>query len=262
MENQVQLFNHPEFGGVRVVGDNGGLWLVGKDVATALGYSNPAKALADHVPAKYKLNNESLSSLGQRGGWLINEAGMYKLVMRSKLPSAEKFSDWVCEEVLPSICKTGMYATPAKVEEIIRNPDAFIETLIKGYLRVKGERDKALSQVAELTPDAEYARNVLQAPNTMAITLIAKEYGMSGKALNKILCDEKIQRPMSGTYVLNSPYDKMGYAELETVPTPNGARRQLKWYEKGRYMIHALLSKKYPTNQERSAAMPELFRGY
>ncbi|MBQ4495802.1 MAG: Bro-N domain-containing protein, partial [Selenomonadaceae bacterium] len=158
MENQVQLFNHPEFGGVRVVNQNEP-WFIGKDVATALGYANFRDALARHVPDKYKKDGVVIrDSMGrEQKPTLINEAGLYKLVMRSKLPSAEKFSDWVCEEVLPSIRKTGMYMTAqAKVEEIIRNPDAFIETLIQGYQRVKGERDAALNQVAELKPKADY----------------------------------------------------------------------------------------------------------
>ena len=181
----------------------------------------------------------------------IPENVFYRLAMKASNEAAKKFQAKVADEILPAIRKTGVYMTLEAAEKILYNPD-FIIGLAQ---RVK---DLA-AEVAELTPDAEYTRNVLQAPNTMAITVIAKEYGMSGKALNKILCEEKIQRPISGTYVLNSPYDKMGYAELETVPTPNGSRRQLKWYEKGRHMIHTLLSKKYPTNKERLAVTQSLF---
>ena len=101
------VFTHPQFGAVRTIEISGEPWFVGKDVAEALGYSNPSKALADHVESDDKLNNESLSSLGQRGGWLINESGLYSLILSSKLPSAKDFKHWVTSEVLPSIRKTG-----------------------------------------------------------------------------------------------------------------------------------------------------------
>ena len=93
------VFTHPQFGAVRTIEISGEPWFVGKDVAEALGYSNPSKALADHVESDDKLNNESLSSLGQRGGWLINESGLYSLILSSKLPSAKDFKHWVTSEV-------------------------------------------------------------------------------------------------------------------------------------------------------------------
>ena len=86
--NAMQIFKNEEFGQVRTITIDGEPWLVGKDVAAALGYQNPSKALADHVDEEDKLNNETLSSLGQRGGWIINESGLYALIMSSKLPSA------------------------------------------------------------------------------------------------------------------------------------------------------------------------------
>lgn len=105
----IQIFNNPEFGSIRIIEQNGEPWFVGKDVAEALGYSNASKALADHVDEQDKLNNESLVSLGQRGGWLINESGFYSLCFSSKLEGAKKFKRWVTSEVLPSIRKTGNY---------------------------------------------------------------------------------------------------------------------------------------------------------
>ena len=109
--NELMIFKSPEFGEIRTVEVTGEPWLVGKDVALALGYQNPSKALSDHVDEEDKLNNESLLSLGQRGGWLINESGLYSLVLSSKLPTAKKFRRWVTAEVLPSIRKTGTYTT-------------------------------------------------------------------------------------------------------------------------------------------------------
>lgn len=115
------------------------------------------------------------------------------------------------------------------------------------------------NQVAELKPDAEYCRNVLQSPDTMPVTLIAKEYGLSGEALNKILVDAKIIRKVGNTYVLNQPYAAMGYAETETLLTRGGVRKQLKWTERGRYLIHSVLHGKYPTNRERNNVLTTLF---
>ncbi|MBQ4404496.1 MAG: hypothetical protein II857_08805 [Selenomonadaceae bacterium] len=113
MSMEIQIFNHPKFGDVRVVELDGEAFFVGRDVATALGYAKPENALATHVPDKYKKVTPIQGTLGgTQNMTVINEAGLYKLVMRSKLPNAEKFSDWVCEEVVPSIRKQGMYINP------------------------------------------------------------------------------------------------------------------------------------------------------
>jgi len=105
----VQLFEHEEFGSVRVVMIDGEPWFVGKDVAEALGYSNTKDALSKHVPDKHKRGSQIATPYGVQNFVVISEAGMYRLIFRSKLPAAEKFTDWVCEEVLPSIRKTGAY---------------------------------------------------------------------------------------------------------------------------------------------------------
>ena len=107
--NEIMAFDHERFGRIRGIEIDGESWLVGKDVAERLGYKNPNEALADHVDAEDKLNSKSLSSLGQRGGWLINESGLYSLVLSSKLPEAKAFRHWVTHDVLPTLRKTGEY---------------------------------------------------------------------------------------------------------------------------------------------------------
>lgn len=92
--SELQIFKNAEFGSIRTLQINGEPYFVGKDVAEILGYTNPSKALSDHVDEEDKLNNESLSSLGQRGGWLINESGLYSLILSSKLPTARRFKRW------------------------------------------------------------------------------------------------------------------------------------------------------------------------
>lgn len=134
--HEIKIFENPHFGKVRTLEIEGEPWFVGKDVAEVLGYQNPSKALADHVDAEDKLNNETLSSLGQRGGWLINESGLYSLVLSSKLPTAKAFKRWITSEVIPSIRKHGAYMTPDKLEDILLNPD----TLITLATELKKER--------------------------------------------------------------------------------------------------------------------------
>lgn len=115
--NELQIFNNPEFGEVRTTVIDGEPWLVGKDVAAALGYERESKAVVDHVDEddRTMIDGKTQSrfgiELGQRGGWLINESGLYSLVLSSKLPTAKKFKRWITSEVLPTIRKTGSYST-------------------------------------------------------------------------------------------------------------------------------------------------------
>ncbi|MEY8382314.1 phage antirepressor KilAC domain-containing protein [Christensenellaceae bacterium 44-20] len=128
---ELQIFDNKEFGRVRAMTIDGQPYFAGKDVAAILGYANPSKALMDHVGDEDKLNNESLSSLGQRGGWLINESGLYSLVLLSKMPRAKQFKRWVTAEILPTIRKTGGY---------VASEDTFLET----YMPYATEETKAL----------------------------------------------------------------------------------------------------------------------
>ena len=120
--NELQIFSNEEFGEVRTVTIDNEPWFVGKDVAAILGYANPNEAIKDHIDKEDKLNSKTLSSfdldLGQRGGWLINESGVYALIFGSKLKSAKRFKHWVTSEVLPSIRKTGQYQMPNLSKEM------------------------------------------------------------------------------------------------------------------------------------------------
>ncbi len=109
MNTSIQIFENTDFGSIRTLTINDEPWFVGKDVAAALGYSDTNKAIAMHVDEEDKLNDKTSSSLGQRGGWLINESGLYSLILSSKLPTAKQFKRWVTSEVLPSIRKHGGY---------------------------------------------------------------------------------------------------------------------------------------------------------
>lgn len=111
--NDLTIFQNPDFGRIRGLKISGEPWLVGKDVATALGYKNPQKAIRDHVDDEDKGMNELFTPGGKQNLLIINESGLYSLMLKSKLPGAKKFKRWVTSEVLPSIRKTGTYITPA-----------------------------------------------------------------------------------------------------------------------------------------------------
>lgn len=181
---EIKTFNSPDLGSIRIVVMGTEPWFVGKDVAEILGYSNPSKALNDHIDNEDKLNNESLVSLGQRGGWLINESGLYSLILSSKLPTAKKFKRWVTSEVLPSIRKNGGYLTPEKVEEVLSNPD----TIIKLATDLKEERAKrqeaeALLQVAK--PKVLFANAVTESDGTILIGDLAKFIKQNGRDMGQ-----------------------------------------------------------------------------
>lgn len=112
--NELRIFNNADFGDIRTVEQDGGIWLVGKDVAEALGYSNPSNAVISHVDDEDKLRTQIKYAGQNREVSIINESGLYSLVLSSKLPSAKAFKRWITSEVIPSIRKTGSYNKPSK----------------------------------------------------------------------------------------------------------------------------------------------------
>jgi len=169
MTNELEIFKNEEFGEIRTVTIDGNPWFVGKDITTALGYSNASKALNDHVDKEDKLNNVSLSSLGQRGGWLINESGVYSLILSSKLPSAKKFKHWVTSEVLPAIRKHGLYAT----EDLLNDPDL----LIAMATELKNERQArklAEKKIEQQKPLVDFANQVSDTTDLIDMKTMAK----------------------------------------------------------------------------------------
>ena len=135
--NELKVFNNPEFGKVRTVEINGEPWLVGKDGAAALGYQNPQRAIRDHVDEEDKGVTEMVTPGGKQSVPIINESGLYSLVLSSKLPGAKKFRRWVTSEVLPSIRKTGHYTakpmTDYQMESIRVRKAQLLERLAKEY---------------------------------------------------------------------------------------------------------------------------------
>ena len=245
--NELQIFNSAEFGQIRTIVKDNEVWFVGKDVATALGYERPTKAIADHVEREDKDEVPIQDTIGRMQKTpIINESGLYSLVLSSKIPSARYFKRWIIKEVIPSIRKHGGYLTPAKIEEVLTNPDTIIK-LATEIKKLRTENQIQAQQIAELKPIKEYVDIILQSTDTVTITQIAADYGLSAKKLNKILNEEKVQHKVNDQWILYSNMMNKGYTKSETIPITRSDGRQetkmyTKWTQKGRLKIHEILT--------------------
>lgn len=236
--NEIKVFDNDAFGSVRTMDMEGEVWFVGKDVAEILGYTNPSKALADHVDEEDKLNNESLSSLGQRGGWLINESGLYSLVLSSKLPTAKQFKRWITKEVIPSIRKTGGY---------FATPKTYVEAL-RALADAEEEKERLALENEEMKPKAEFYDTVAESSTTFEVGIVAKilNFGIGRNKLFKFLRNEGILDPDNIPY---QQYVDAGYFKVVETPygTLNGdtlVGKKTVVYQKGIDYIRKRLIKK------------------
>lgn len=244
--NDVKIFENPEFGEVRTVNIDGEPWLVGKDVATALGYVDTFGALKKHVDDEDKQNCQNDSFESPRGMTVINESGLYSLVLSSKLPTAKKFKRWVTSEVLPVIRKTGGY----QVNELTGR-ELMAKALIEAQA-VLAEKDTTIAKqtqlIGELKPKADYTDRILQSKSLVTITQIAKDYGMSGAAMNEKLHELGVIYKLGGQWLLYSRYQAKGYTHSETVNITHkdgsgNVRMNTKWTQKGRFFLYGFLKK-------------------
>ena len=238
-------FFKKEFGEIRVVEIEGKPHFVGKDVATLLGYSNTNDAVSRHCKGVVKHEGLKINGIPMA---LITEGDVYRLIVKSKLPQAEKFESWVFDEVLPTIRKHGMYAR----DEILDNPDLLIQ--VATQLKQEREQRKQLEvantaltqQIGELKPKADYTDMVLKNKGLVTITAIAKDYGMSASVMNKKLHELGVQYKQGGQWFLYSKYHDKGYTSSETteITRSNGMKdvvMNTKWTQKGRLFIYDLL---------------------
>lgn len=249
MSSELTIFENAEFGSIRTVEMDGAPYFVGKDVAQVLGYSNPQKAIRDHVDDEDRTVNESFTVNGT-AITLINESGLYSLILSSKLPKAKEFKHWVTSEVLPAIRRHGMYA----VDELIENPDLAIAALTA--LKEEREKTKQLTetvavqsqQIAELQPKASYYDVVLNCKDLVSVSEIAKDYGKSARWLNEKLHEMRIQFKQGSIWLLYQKYAEKGYTSTKT-QTFNGSDGMVHskvhtyWTQKGRLFIYDLLKK-------------------
>ncbi|HBM5484591.1 BRO family protein, partial [Enterococcus faecium] len=203
-----QIFNF-EQNEVRTILVNDEPYFVGKDVADVLGYSNPQKAIRDHVDLEDKTQNDSFTVNGT-AVVLINESGLYSLILKSKLPSAKKFKRWVTSEVLPTIRKTGSYSNV---------PQSFAQALrLAADLEEKNQLLE--QQIAEYEPKISYLDTILSSTDTVATSQIAADYGMSAIALNKLLNELGVQHKVSGQWILYRKHMNQGYTKSHTSEIP------------------------------------------
>lgn len=242
--NEMQVFNNPEFGEVRTIEENGIILFCGSDVAKALGYTNPSKAINDHCRGDLTKRYPIVDALGRtQGAIFIPESDLYRLVFSSKLPTAEKFTDWVTKEVLPSIRKTGGYALPKDYPSALRALADAEET----KLRLLAENQQQAQVIADFEPIRQYVDTILESKGTMATSQIAADYGLTAQKLNKILHDGGIQRNVNGQWLLYAKHMGRGYTKSKTIQIIRSDGRpdtimQTQWTQKGRLMIHEILT--------------------
>ena len=241
--NKIQIFQNVEFGAIRTMSNEQGEPLFcGKDVAVALGYKLPRKAVLDHVDTEDVLKWNTPTNGGIQQLLYVNESGLYSLILSSKLDSAKRFKHWVTSEVLPSIRKQGGYmvARPEESDEIIM---ARALQIMQTALQRRDE------QIAKLQPRADYADYVLNSIDCFTTTQLAKELDMTAQQLNHILCDMHIQYWQSGQYLLYADYARKGLAQNRTHTFRDmfgtiHTTSLLVWTERGKRFIHEKLKVK------------------
>lgn len=186
--NELKIFENDQFGKVRVIKIDEEPWFVGKDVAAALGYSDTKSALKDHVDVEDKqiVQRGQIATLDipNRGMTMINESGLYSLVMSSKLPSAKAFKRWVTSEVLPSIRRHGAYVTPSTLEEMISDPDAAIRL----FTALRDEREQRIKLEVEAKanqPKVLFANSVSASDDCILIGTLAKMICQNGTQIGQ-----------------------------------------------------------------------------
>ena len=252
--NELQNFNSPEFGDIRIVMVESEPMFCLSDVCRALEITNVGN-VKQRLSEKGIRTMDTLTKGGNQKLLYINEANLYKTIFQSRKESAQRFTDWVTDEVLPSISKHGAYMTEQVIEKALTSPDF----LIRLATQLKEEQEKrklAESEVkmknqiiSELKPKADYYDEILKNPGLVTITQIAKDYGMSGKKMNDILHSLGIQYKKSGQWLLYDRYSKNGYTHSETVDITRSDGRpdvkmNTKWTQKGRIFLYSTLKEK------------------
>lgn len=236
--NDLKIFENKEFGSIRILEIDGEMWFVGKDVAEALGYQNVSDAVSKHVDVEDKqqiafrdLQNYGLSGFGTKGTNLINESGLYSLVMSSELPTAKQFKRWVTNEILPSIRKTGSYnSMPQGIELLalaVLEADKTINLL-------KADNSRLAVQNTIMTPKAEYFDDLVERNLLTNFRDTAKELKVGQRYFIKFLLEKKyVYRDKKGKIkpfaghddlfeIKEAMNEKTGWAGTQTLITPKG----------------------------------------
>ena len=224
------VFKNKEFGQIRTCMVDGETYFVGKDVASALGYKNTKDALIRHVDVEDKEWSGITTPLGIQQATVINESGLYALILSSKLDSARRFKRWVTSEVLPAIRKNGRYELEQQ-NRVLESKNTLLEEI-----------------TAYQKPLTDYARIILSSTQTVTITQIAQDYGFSAVRFNELLKHLHIQYKVGGQWILYSPNLNKGYVQSFSsyFVKPDGevqVKVHTRWTQSGRLFLYEELKK-------------------
>lgn len=240
--NELKVFDNPEFGEIRTVDIDNEPWFVGKDVASILGYKDTVNALKAHVDDEDKRGWQITTPSGTQQMTIINESGLYALVLSSKLPTARAFKRWITHDVIPSIRKHGAYMTPEKLQEAILNPDMMIQLCQQlkdeqeknNVLRAKNSALVVENQI--MAPKADYFDELVDRNLLTNFTEAAKQLNIKRRAFISFLIDKKyLYRDKKGNLlpyasaktaglfeVKESMNEKTNWTGCQTLLTPKG----------------------------------------
>ena len=245
-KSNLKSFYNEKFGTIRTMTIDGDPWFVGRDVAKVLGYVDANKAISMHIDEEDKLNDKTASSLGQRGGWFINESGLYSLILSSKLPAAKEFKRWVTSEVLPSIRKTGGYIIGEKDmtdEEIM----AHAIMIANNKIKLMGSRIKQLEEEnASLLPDAVLARDLIKFEDYYTLKEVADMVEIGRTKFCSFLRSAGILSKKSRRNIPLRTYEARGYFKVKIGP---GYSPTTVITAKGLKYIHRLITKHQMTSE-------------
>ena len=256
--NDLKTFSSPEFGQVRTLVIDGEPWFVGRDVAEILGYGNTRDALAKRVDEEDKRDGVAICDpIGrEQKPVLINESGLYSLILSSKLPKAREFKHWVTGTVLPSIRKNGGYIAGQENMtdlEVLANAALVAQRVVTSLKDrcqfLGGQIVEQQKVIEELQPKASYYDLVLQCKDLIPTTVIAKDYGMSAQKFNEMLYRFGVQFCQSGVWVLYSKYQGCGYMKTKTHNYVDSnqvlhSREHSYWTQKGRLFLYEFLKQR------------------
>ena len=243
---EIQIFKNDRFGEVRTMVINDEPWFVGKDVAMMLGYAKPENAIATHVDSEDKTTTliQGTGSNYKSKTMLINESGLYALILSSKLPQAKEFKRWVTSEVLPSIRRNGAYLTDDALARFAEDPDYGIKLL--NTLALMKENVTLSMENERMKPMADYCAKILACTDTVTVTQIAQDYGMTAQDFNEMLADMKIQYRCGRQWILYSGYKQQGFVQSATTTYTRydgtkGVRVSSRWTQLGRIFLYERL---------------------
>ena len=227
MHNEIQKFTSEQFGTIRTAVLDGKPWFVGKDVAVALGYSNPRKALADHVDEEDKRQGDGVTirdSIGrEQHPTLINESGLYALILSSKLHTAKQFKRWVTHDVIPAIRQHGAYFTDETLRRLLSDPTQ-AHLLVMEYVQEALENERLKYELQTALPKAKYYDTFVNPMECTNIRVTAKELGVPEKRFTKYLMRHRyLYRAPSGKLMPYANYYNKGFFIIRDFHKRNSA---------------------------------------